>query len=89
MEAVEVVEEAEKEKLISTSCSQDWIGISGDSLVFWGSSLADWRVEIFLFFEEDVLTASCLGSSRTFSVTYTEGFSADADCERMTVSWWL
>ncbi len=63
---VEVVEEAEKEKFRSLSCSQDGMGISGELLVLLVSSLEDWRVEIFLFFEEDVLAKSCLGSSERF-----------------------
>ena len=37
------------------------MGISGESLLYRDSSLVDWRAEIFLFFEEDVLTVSCLG----------------------------
>lgn len=45
----------------SSNCSQDCRGVSGE-LVLPRLSLVvvDWRVEIFLFFEEDVLTASCV-----------------------------
>lgn len=54
-----------KEKLRSVSCSQEGTGISDELLKDSNSSFpaADCRGVIFLFFEEDVLAASCPGSS--------------------------
>lgn len=60
-----VSDEAEKEKKVeSVSCSQDCMGVSGELLLSKLSSavamaVVDLREEIFLFFEEDVLAASC------------------------------
>lgn len=54
-----------KEKLGSESGSQDCKGVSGESVSKSPSFNECWG-DIFLFFEEDVLTVSCVCSSRMF-----------------------
>jgi hypothetical protein len=58
----EPTEAAEKEKAGSSSASHEGRAVSGDGESVVGSSWFKGRVS-FLFFEEDVLKASCLGSS--------------------------
>lgn len=51
------------------SVSHDCIGTSGELFrIAKLSPLADCRLDIFLFFEDDVLAASCERSSRNFGV---------------------
>lgn len=53
----------------SISVSHDCIGMSGELCrISKMSPLANCRLEIFLFFEDDVLAASCERSSRNFGV---------------------
>ena len=88
---MEVVVAKDKAKSVSWSCSQDSMGVSGEPLFSRDSSLVGWRVEIFLFFEEDVLTVSCLGSSGRFTMSMQRdaGISADAASRRERTVWWM
>lgn len=59
----EVADGAEKERAWSSSGSHEGRAVSGDGELKGSRSLAAGGRASFLFFEEDVLTVSCPGSS--------------------------